>query len=148
MANYQTAFKAEVARLARKELNAALAVLRKSSAQYRREIADLKRRVAALERRVAYFEGREKRRLVEGPAKTAAPAQRQIRFSPKAVKAHRERLGLSAADYGRLVGVSHITIYNWEHGKVRPRQKQLESLALVRRLGKREAARRLELLES
>ena len=145
MANYQTAFKAEVARLARKELNASLGVLRKASAQHRRDIAALKRQVATLERRLAFLEGREKKRLEKGPSK---PAERPLRFSAKGLKAHRARLGLSALEYGRLVGVSHITIYNWEHEKVRPRQKQLEALAAVRRLGKREALQRLELLEA
>ena len=142
--SYQSAFRDEVARLARKEVKVATEALKKASAQYRRDVAELKRRVTALERRVAYFEGREKKRLEAGEAPAAT---KPLRFSPKAVKAHRDRLGLSAADYGRLLGVSHITVYNWEHGRVRPRQKQLESLAAIRGLGKREAARRLELLE-
>jgi len=57
------------------------------------------------------------------------------------------RLGLSAADYARLVGVSSLTIYNWEHGKSRPRKEQLAALVAVRGIGKREALRRLELLK-
>lgn len=63
-------------------------------------------------------------------------------------KTQRDRLGLSAKDYGLLVGVSGLTIYNWEQGKSRPRQAQLASLAAVRGIGKREANAKLELLES
>lgn len=64
-----------------------------------------------------------------------------LRFSPDWVAKHRAKLELSAADYAELVGVSAITIYNWESGKTRPRPKQLEALAEVRKMGKREAGR-------
>jgi DNA-binding transcriptional regulator YiaG len=43
--------------------------------------------------------------------------------------------------------VTAQTIFNWEHGKSKPRDQQLASLVVVRRLGKREALKRLELLE-
>ena len=59
------------------------------------------------------------------------------------MKAQRQRLGLSAADYGRLVGVSGLTIYNWEHDKARPRKAQLAALVAVRGIGKREALKKL-----
>ncbi len=39
-----------------------------------------------------------------------------------------------------------LTIYNWESGKARPRAKQLAAWGAVRKTGKREALRRLELL--
>ena len=54
------------------------------------------------------------------------------------------RRGGSAADYAALVGVSALTVYNWEKGKTKPRAKQLESLAKVRTLKKREAWKRLD----
>ena len=59
------------------------------------------------------------------------------------MKAQRSRLGLSAADYGKLVGVSGLTIYNWEHGKARPRKAQLATLVAARGIGKREALKKL-----
>lgn len=46
-------------------------------------------------------------------------------FSPDAVREDRERLQLSASDYAELVGVSMLTIYNWEKGRSQPRTKQL-----------------------
>jgi DNA-binding transcriptional regulator YiaG len=69
-----------------------------------------------------------------------------VRFSARSVKAQRARLGLSAKGFGRLVGVSALTVYSWESGKSRPRQKQLAGLAAIRRLGKREARKRLEMI--
>jgi DNA-binding XRE family transcriptional regulator len=65
------------------------------------------------------------------------------RFSPTRLAAHRKSLGLSAAAYAQLVGVSALTIYKWEAGATRPRPAQLEAIATVRSLGKREAAARL-----
>ena len=65
-----------------------------------------------------------------------------------AVKAQRKRLGLSADNYARLVGVSSLTIYNWEHGKSRPRKEQLAALVAVRGIGKREALKKLELIKA
>jgi DNA-binding transcriptional regulator YiaG len=62
------------------------------------------------------------------------------------VKAQRRRTGLSAADYAKLVGVSPLTIYNWEHGKSRPRGGQLASIVAIRGLGKREAQVKLGLI--
>jgi len=70
----------------------------------------LDERIEALESRVAELKGQVK-------AKS--------RFSPDAVRAERERLDLTAAEYAELVGVSMITIYSWEHGRSRPRAEQL-----------------------
>jgi len=64
-------------------------------------------------------------------------------FSPAAVSEERQRLELSAKDYGQLVGVSHLTIYNWEHGRSKPRSKQLESWLSIKGIGKHRAWKKL-----
>ena len=64
-------------------------------------------------------------------------------FSPEAVLAERERLELSAADYAELVGVSMLTIYNWEKGKTKPQAAQLAKWKAVKGIGKKEAWGRL-----
>jgi transcriptional regulator with XRE-family HTH domain len=43
----------------------------------------------------------------------------------------------------KLLGVSTLSVYKWESGKTRPRAKQIEAIATLRRMGKREAAQRL-----
>lgn len=68
---------------------------------------------------------------------------KRSRFSAKGLKTHREQLGLSADSYGKLVGVSGLSIYNWEQEKARPRESSIAALASIRGLGKREAASRL-----
>ena len=92
---------------------------------------------------VAFLERQEKKRLAEQPA---AEKLKGARFSAKGVKTHRERVGMSARNYGKLVGVSEQTVYNWEAGNSKPQAKQLAALVAVRGLGKREAMKRLEMM--
>ena len=143
MPNIASILKDEILRLARKEVRSELEGIRKSSAQYRSDIAALKRQVAALEKQQARIEKK-------GPKVVTAEAEGEagtrFRFSEKRFAAQRQKLGLSAAEMGVLVGVSAQTIYNWEAGKTRPRQSQLASIAAMRKMGKREIKAQLETL--
>ena len=142
MPNIATLLKSEIARLARKEVRNQTEALKKASAQYRKRIAEMKRQVSELQRKVARLE----KQLSTG-ASTSIPtpsASRAYRFSPKGLQSKRKRLGLSAADFGKLVGVTGQTIYKWEKGLSRPRDKQLAALAAVRSMGKKEALARLK----
>ena len=139
-----SALKHEITRLARKEVAAGTGVLRKANAQYRRDIASLKRQTDALSKQVAYLEQQEKKRVSKRVPVTNAEGKR---FSRRGLATHRRTMGLSAADYATLVGVTAQTVYNWEQGKSKPRDEQLAALVAVRSLGKREAVKRLELLE-
>jgi len=142
MPNLATTLKEEISRLARKEIRAETSTLTRQSVQHRRDIAALKRQVADLNREIAFLRKQEKRRIAEEPSKADGE---NVRFSPGWVKKHREKLGLSAEKYAKLVGVSGLTIYNWEKGS-RPQAKQLAAWAEVRKLGKREAMKRLEMI--
>jgi len=117
---------------------------KKATAQHRRVIAALSKKVTALERQVAFL-SRKVLAAISDPVANASP--KKIRFSPKALLAQRNRLDLSAADFGSLVGVSAQSIYNWEQGKAVPRAEQLAKVAALRGVGKREAAKRLEQLQ-
>ena len=64
-------------------------------------------------------------------------------IASRAQRRLRARLGLSAADYGELVGVSALTIYNWEKGKGTPRPAQLDAWLELVGIGKRDAWERL-----
>lgn len=144
MPTLMSELKQEITRLARKEAKAETATLKKQSAQYRRDIAALKRQVDAQAKEIAFLQKQEKRRLAKEPSPEIAE---DVRYSAAWVKGHREKLGLSAKDYGRLVGVSSLTIYNWEAGKSKPRKQQLAGWAAIRNLRKRDALARLEMLD-
>jgi DNA-binding transcriptional regulator YiaG len=148
MANIASLLKSEISRVARKEVRAETAGLKKALSSSRSEIAALKRRALALES--------ELRRLSKASSKAsgkaaaagdAAPARAQ-RFSAKGLVSQRKRLGLSAHECGLLVGASGQSIYNWEDGKARPRAKHLQALAALRGLGKKDAAARLSALHA
>lgn len=143
MPNIASVLRDEISRLARKETRQQVDPLKKANAELRRTVSSLKTEVAELKRSLKFLEKQETRRLQTPPE---ADSSTSIRFSPKWVKADRQRLGLSAKDYARLVGVSSLTIYNWENGKSKPNAERLAAWAEVRGIGKREARRRLELL--
>jgi DNA-binding transcriptional regulator YiaG len=139
MPNIAAVLKEEICRLAKKEVKLQVGKTQKASAQYRRDIANLKRVLSQQEKEIKLL----KRRTQEGQPQAEEEPSENIRFSARSAKAQRSRLGLSAADYGRLVGVSGLTIYNWEHGKSKPRKAQLAALVAVRGIGKREALLKL-----
>ncbi|MCE9554768.1 MAG: helix-turn-helix domain-containing protein [Planctomycetes bacterium] len=144
MSNLIAALKHEVTRLARKEIRAQVGGVKQAVTQHRREIARLKRELKAHQKKIAFLEGRERTRLGQ-----PAVNQEDIdgsRFSAKSVRAQRKRLKLSAGEFGKLLGVSGQTIYLWEQGKTRPRQAQFTSLVAVRKLGRREAVRRIDVV--
>jgi DNA-binding transcriptional regulator YiaG len=146
MPNIAAVLKDEIARVARKEIRAQSEDFKKSSAQYRSHIAALRRRVDELERqlkRVGKATGRASAAAEAGEDDQGTPR----RFSPARLAAQRSKLGLSAADFATLLGVSGQSIYKWEHGEARPRARQLEAIAALRGIGKREAAARLAKLQ-
>lgn len=144
MANLASMLKGEIARVARREVRAEIQALKKASAAHRSEIARLKRRAAALEQQV--------KRLAKGGGRGAAApaseedAEHKLRFSAKGLASQRRRLGLSAEDFGALIGASGQSVYKWESGKIRPRARHLPRIAELRGMGKREAMARLQAL--
>jgi len=141
MPNIGTVLREEISRVALRTSRGAIHPTRKATAQHRRAIALLKRQVAHLERQVSALT-----RKASGSAERALPAgasAKPVRFAAKGLRAQRKRLGLSAADFGRLVGVSSQSIYNWEQESARPREEQIAKLVQLRALGKREARERV-----
>ncbi|MBP8303772.1 MAG: helix-turn-helix domain-containing protein [Phycisphaerae bacterium] len=143
MPNIATVFKEEILRLARKEVRRQTQPFKRASAQYRRDIADMKRQVSDLRRKVALL---EKQALKGVSSQTPTADTKRVRFNARGLRSQRSRLGLSAADYGRLIGVTGQTIYSWEGENSRPRKGQLAQIASLRGLGKKEVRTRLEQL--
>lgn len=140
MTNIASALKAEIARVARKEIRVEIEGLKRASAQQRTAIAQLRRELAVLQkalkegRRLATAQARAAGRALPAaePVRTVEDDGTPRRFSASRLAAHRTKLGLSAADYGKLVGISGATIYNWEQSKTRPSPEQVQALGLVK----------------
>lgn len=144
MPNVNAVINEQIRRLARREVRSSTAIVKRATSQYRHAIALLKKQVATLNRRLGQVEKRGPGSAVAQPAGGGGAIVEGARFRAMGVKAHRSKLGLSAADYAKLVGVSPLTIYHWEHGKARPRNKQtLAKWLAIRSLGKREALQQL-----
>ena len=136
MTNFAQQLKGEISRIARKELRTETQALKKASAQYRTEIAALKRRIASLE---SALKNASKAR-VEKPVATQKEGESpSLRFRVAGFAALRKKLDLSAAEMGKLIGVSAQSVYQWEAGKTKPRAGQLAAIAAVRKMGKRAA---------
>lgn len=144
MPNIGTVLKAEITRLCRREIRQQVEPVRKASAIFRRELASLKRKLAEIERQCAVLERQNRKMARESPA---TGVDRPVRFVAKGLASLRARLGLSAKDFGLLIGVGDQTVYNWETGKTVPPKKRVAAIASIRGLGKREAAARLEAMK-
>lgn len=137
MPSIQEILKAEIVRLARKEVKRELVQVRKQLAAHRTTLAALKRQIVEVERLT-------KSRSRKTASPPSAPLKAGSRFSAKGLKSLRLSLGLSAADMGRLAGISGQSIYNYEAGTTRPRPEQLAALQALRGLGKKAALAKLE----
>jgi DNA-binding transcriptional regulator YiaG len=144
MPDIASTLKAEISRIARKEIRSETEDFKKASAQYRTHLAALRRRIDSLERELKRV-GKQPR-ANEKPVEAEMEAGVARRFSASRLAATRKKLALSAADFGALIGVTGQSIYKWEAGEARPRAKQLEAIASIRGIGKREVAGRLQAL--
>ena len=139
--NLMSVLKAEISRLAKKEAKREVAPVKKVNASYRGLIAGLRKRIDSLEKELAGV----KRSAPKAEKVLASKTEPQGRFwiTGKGVKKLRQRLGLTQAVFGKLIGVSVPTVVNWEgtDGKVEIRRK--ETMARIQGLkgkGKREVA--------
>jgi DNA-binding transcriptional regulator YiaG len=141
MPNIVVALKDEISRLARKEIKSQTTALRKTSTQHRKAVAEMKRRISDLEHKVAILKKQVGREI---PSQVNEADAEGVRFSARGLRSHRKRLGLSAAAYGKIIGVTGKAVYLWENEETHPRKQQLAALAALRRMGKREAQARIE----
>ncbi|EGI78621.1 helix-turn-helix domain-containing protein [Hylemonella gracilis] len=144
MAQLASLLKAEIVRLARKEVRAELQALQKASSRYRTELAALKRQIKDQQRQLAK-QAKSGGRAKPVSSDTAGEDEDnpRLRFRASGFATLRKKLDLSAADMGKLVGVTQQTVYHWEKGQARPRASQLQNIAAIRKLGKRGAAAKL-----
>jgi len=145
MPNIAVVLKEEIRRLARKEIKAAMAGLRRDNVRLKRTAAEHKRRLAELEK--------ERGRLRAGAAPLGAQAATvapdeldKARVTGGMIRRLRERLAISQADLAKLLGVSAQSVYQWEKkaGRLTLRGNTKAAIVQVRNLGKREVKRKLE----
>lgn len=144
MPNLAAVLKQEIRRLARKEAKALTAPLRSMVARQRKSVAALKALVAAQGNEIGRLKA-----LMKAPGAPPGPrvpdeVVRNTRWRKDTVRAIRNSLGLSQAEFAELVGVSVNAVYQWEAARSLPREKYRAVMLGLRRLGKRDARRLLE----
>jgi len=148
MPNVAQVLKAEIARIAKKELRTETHSMRKAQASFRSDLAALKKHARQLEQAIRTL-GRHAQKAQKTTPAPARPDQvPKSRFSAKSLSAQRRRLGLSAEDCGKLIGASGQSVYNWEAGKARPRDSHLLAITALRTLGRRAAVANLAAMGS
>ena len=135
MPNVMGVLRAEIRRLARKETKQELSSMKKQLTQTKRLLAESRRRISDLESRAKHVARSTRSSAVAREDEEDGP---QVRFSPKWVKKHRSKLGMSRQVYAQLVGVSPQTIMGWEAGRTRPRRGALKAWRAIRAKGVRE----------
>jgi DNA-binding XRE family transcriptional regulator len=133
MPNIAAVLREEIVRLARKEIRTQTNVLRKASAQYRRDIGKMKRRISELQHKLTPLQKQVLRGVSSQPPEGDGE---HVRFTAKGLRSQRQRMGLSAANYGKLIGVTGQTIYSWEGETSRPRKSQAAKIASLRHLAR------------
>ncbi|HEY4311650.1 MAG TPA: helix-turn-helix transcriptional regulator [Pirellulales bacterium] len=146
MPNLANVLNEQIGRVANRHIRRQGKVVRKLLAQHRRDIASIRRQLAAVLKAVSALQRQQRRggAGLHAASSKVVDETNGLRFRADGLKTHRAKLGISALDYGKLVGVSGLTIYHWESKKAKPRRAQLAKLVAVRGLGKREAVKRLD----
>ena len=147
MPNLAQLLKEEIRRIARSETKAQTAKLKRDVVKAKKNNVALRRTIAQLERDNELLMSTEGRRklpvVVAEDAKTA-------RITAKGIRSLRRKLGLSQAEFGKLVGVSTMTVGNWEKkgpGALKVREGARAAILALRGVGAKEAKRRVEMVE-
>jgi DNA-binding transcriptional regulator YiaG len=147
MPNLGTILNEEIRRLSRRSCRPLYAQVKKDVAMLKHMVAALKRDNQKLLKDNARLMADLHSRMTALPAVSESEA-RQIRIGPKLILAQRKRLELSRQDFAKLLSVSAGAVLTWETGRSRPKPKVKAAFAALRKLGKRAAQERLEILAS
>jgi hypothetical protein len=137
VANLASALRAEVRRLAAKELRKALRPLgtvQKQIRKLRTVSRTQKKSIRAIERGFDRLQSR---------VGTRGGRRGRGGLSPEAIRSLRSQLGMSRAAFAKLVGVSPGSIFGWETGRTIPRGRSMTRVVEVKKMGVRKARARL-----
>jgi DNA-binding transcriptional regulator YiaG len=117
MANVMKELKAEISRIARIEVKAALAPIKSVNANQRKYIADLRRQLSDLEKENKALARQMEKLGAVVPKPEPAEDTGRAWITSAGIRSMRKRLKLSQKDFANLAGVSLPTVANWESSK-------------------------------
>ena len=147
MNTFSNAFRAEVVRMARKELKPELQGMRKAITGHRSDIAALKREVKSLMSQLKAAQRQNKVGSVAAPSDLPKVSKRAAReefvFAPEMLAQMRNVLGATQLQMAALLAVSPLTYSRWEKGQAYPRTKQLAKIAELVNMGTAKAEKKM-----
>jgi DNA-binding transcriptional regulator YiaG len=139
MGKVESIFRAEMVRLARREMRKDLLPLRRDVRSFRATISQLRKSVSELER---FATQQKKVSREEGiPLEVPPEEVKKARFSPRLIKSLRKRLSVTQKELAALAGVTVGAVFQWEKGIFEPAEGKKKTLIALRKLGRREARR-------
>lgn len=149
MNTFSNAFRAEVIRMARKELKPELQGMRKAITSHRSEIAALKREVKGLTVQLKAAQRHTKVAAANMPPSklrdSKQPAPGAFVFEPEMLAQMRKALGATQIEMASLFTVSTLSYSRWEKGLAHPRTKQLAKIEDVMKMGPAKAKKKMQL---
>ena len=121
--------------------------VRKPMASVRHDIAAIKKQMMVLRRTVRELQRTVGTRSVEVTAVAGeTELKRKRRPTGSGIRKLRQKLGLTQAQFGKLLGVSSLSVSKWEgaKGPVSMRLRALIAIRKARGLGKREAQKAVQ----
>ena len=145
MSTLMAVMKDEIRRIARKEIRAATAGLKKDQTTFRKAVADLRRQTKAHRSTIRQLLLVATKQVKLATVAPAAAEGSKAWVTAKGIRAQRKKLKLSQAQFGKLVGVSGNTVLKWEHGSgtLKLRSQTRRAVLASRGLGIREVRLRL-----
>lgn len=145
MANFGKQFQEEIRRLARKETKLDLERMKREQVDLRKSLSAARKQIEKLQRDI--------KRLGRGGAAASADTGGEqesgegvkARVSGKTIRLMRAKMGLTQAEFAKLVGVTGQSIYQWERkeGPLTFRGGAKERIVAFKGVGAREARKRL-----
>lgn len=140
MAKIEGVIKAEIMRLAKREVRSVFRPLKREVWQMSTKLSTLSKGMASLNRMAKELHLEEKAK----PRLEATPEEVKIsRLTPERISRLRKKLGISQRDLGILIGASTGAVLSWEKGKFRPMGEKKAALVALRKLKKREVKKLL-----
>jgi len=144
MPNVAQVLKAEIGRISRREIKDSLIRLNDSNVSLKKAVSELKKKIGVLEsqgKQLLSFQKTVQKQMPQAGPETAE----KVRISSKGVRKLRTKLGLSQNSFASLLGVTSQAVFAMEkkEGRIKLRPATLSNLLNVRKMGKREAKKRL-----
>jgi DNA-binding transcriptional regulator YiaG len=146
MPNIAKVIREEIQRLAKRQVKAELASVKRDNVRLKKSVAELRRQVAALDATSRELARRVTPVVASKEIEEATEQAAKLRPTSKSLKTLRARLALTQSQFGQLLGVSGQAVVQWasRDGRIRMRKTTLAALARIQNIGKRQARRRLD----